>query len=403
MREPKIPALASNANYATGPRTGQPTKIIPPVGNFTDGKIPDAKFAAQWQNYIESNLQRQVERSAQLPFLNFVDVAPFVTTTEIDITSGGGPVFLAHNKHAGITMSVAQLQNKCQYLQEVLQLRPADDHLPWVTLVGSSGNVFPRCIVAVEDPARVKWIVGVGTADNTKAIHEINEAGTPTEVTLPTGAPVECLAVDSATGVVYGLVADANNSVIVRNMTSGVWTVAGTRGAGAVAPVAGTMFFAVHNGSYVIAVKSTNLKVEYGTLSTFTRTLLTIASDTSDVLDVKYNVAMGAWMLLTKLTLRTFVDPAGAMQTWRHDTNDPTTGLAVNGGCLTSTGVATWIDSKQCVYVRDWPGSDAHVHHYGQIGTGGCVATFLKYDGSALWFHTDRTSIELRLYRTLRA
>jgi hypothetical protein len=268
----------------------------------------------------------------------------------------------------------------------------------------------PKCVVAVEDPAAPLWLVGGAcAADITKAMHSVNaHSGATTEDTaLPTAGSIECMTIDTATGIAYALVADSNKSVLVRDMTTGVWTVLGVRGAGAQTPAAGTTFFAANNGLLVIAYNNAGVKIEYITASPFVRTLRTHPSaDGTDVCDLKYSKALGAWSLLTKQFWYTFVDPAGAFQTWKHTTNGSGTTLA-DGGCLTDTGCLAWVDTvastRGIAYVRDWPGEDARTHKYGTMGSSITTVTFAAYDGSALWLYTNRAGTQYKLFRSLRS
>lgn len=403
MRDKKLSPIASNSTYSSGPFAGSATQVLPPVGAFSDGKMPEAKWAAQWQNYIESAIQKQVDRSARLPFGQFQDVTPGLS---VNIADGTGPYFFAYNKEIGATLIASRLSNQAQYLQEIVELNPSTDDIRIVVFTATAGNFVPRCVASVDDLVAPFWIVG-GSASLApdKTIHEVTVSGTTlasVEKSLPTIGTVENIAIDATTGIAYALVADSDRSVLVRNMSTGVWSLLGIRGGSAQSPSAGSTFFAANNGELVIGYTATNAHIEYINVSPFTRTVRQLDAHGTAVLDVIWSAELGAWSLLTTGTWYTFAEPDGALQSNKSTVNNPSLFTSASGGCLTSTGCVTWVALLERVYVRDWPGERAQVFKFGHSGTT-CVVGFARYDGSAIWLYTDRLGIDMKLYRSLRS
>jgi hypothetical protein len=53
-----FPAFASNANYATGPDVGTPTKVVPPAP--ADGFVPETAAVPQYVNYLFENIKQHI-------------------------------------------------------------------------------------------------------------------------------------------------------------------------------------------------------------------------------------------------------------------------------------------------------------------------------------------------------
>ncbi len=395
MREKKLDQLASNANYSTGPTSGQPTKIAPPAGSFTDGKVPQAGFGAQWQNHIEHYLQRQVECSAQVPFRNWLDFTlaiPATTST---------PRF-AHNKFAGLTLCANGVNNSIKYFQDML-LASAGAPLG-VTVSPGAGPFVPKCVVAHGDSVTPRWYIGgTNAAATTKTIWKLTQNATASEQTSPVAGSVEILAKDAVTGELYAYAADANRSMLKLDSGADTWSVIGIRTGSLQTPAVATTFAAVANGVHVFAHKlgGGDIELHYGNVSPFTVNVRTLTGDASTVFDCRYSVALGRFIVLTSTHALLFADPAGAIETINHTTlgGGSTT---VQGGCVTDTGWAVWKDGDGGhVKVTTWPGEAPHVFKFSSWGSGSGV--FMRYDGSALWFMYDGGSADMHLFRSLRS
>jgi hypothetical protein len=394
MREKKILQQASNALYATGPKVGQATKIAPPTANVTDGKVPGSAFGAQWQNYIEHYLQKQIEASAQLPFRNFI---PFDVGTLAPVTS---PLRFCSHPQLGLTLVVGGHVNMVPFISEFQEIADATT-TPSISLVPAVGNFAAICVSAVNDPVAPKWIVGGSPTIGANAMFEISLTGVATELTLPTTSAIENMAVDTTTGILYAL---AGRYVIQRNAGTGAWTIAGDRGVGQYAPDNATSFFAVNNGIAVMAYTTGGVvTLERIVISPFARTIVTIATDSTATKDVRYSPQLGAFLLLTLKALYSFADPAGAINTWPNGSNDPATNAT--GGILTDTGCITWVGTSRTAYVRSWPGDSAHALHFGPMGSIVSSSTInsVGYDGSAIWLRINDGSSNNRLFRSLRS
>lgn len=72
MIQPKLlPVPASDDLYAAGPDVGTVTKVDPGSGIAEQGKVPEADWAAQWQNFQENLIARHVASVADIAALNW--------------------------------------------------------------------------------------------------------------------------------------------------------------------------------------------------------------------------------------------------------------------------------------------------------------------------------------------
>jgi len=400
MREKRLD-IATNTNYATGPTTGQPTKIAPPAVNTTDGKIPGQAFGAQWQNYVEHYLQRQIEVSAIVPFRNWIELP--LSSIIVPAQSR-----LAFNKYAGLTMMVrgGGANNSWYYMQELLEPSAAAPQPYNVT--PAAGNFVAKGVAAVEDPTSPSWlVVGTNTTAPTKTIWKVVSFGAATEVTSPVSGSVELICRDATTGYFYAFAADTNRSVLVHGpATSDTWSVLGQRGAGAPAPSSTNMQVAAANGllllAYTVTPGSTQATVERISTGAFSRTVLTPFSDTSTVLDVIYSPQMGNFMLLTRDHTFRFADPNSGVEPFSNDHPYETAiGFVSAGvGCLHSTG-PVYTDAHMLV-VNPWLGDPPQRAMFGSTANIPSVDNLLRYDGSAIWFIRSLGGTP-RVFRTLRS
>lgn len=413
MREVKLPTLASLDNYSQGPTAGFPTKIAPPTANLTNGKIPGEGFGAQWQNYIEAAVQRQLERNAQLPFRNFIDLRQLDSSTVLTATSR-----LAFSRWAGATLAATGANNAVYYYQEILETTGGPPSPLSITLAPALGTFLAKDVVEVPTPATTgvkPWlVVGTNATAPTKTIWEIGRDNSKTEITSPVSGSVELITRDRTTGIFYAFAADTNRSVLVRNNGTGVWTVLGTRGAGAPAPTVASMYATANNGVIGLAYTSgANAVVERITASGFSVVANTIESINSTVLDLRWSPQQQVFMLLT--TARTWVSTDLSIATWSLANNGSgamtQTAIPATGGCLHDSGLAIWhndgsptwgVGGGSYLMVQDYLNQDPHVVSFGAYSGTASTGVVMRFDGSAIWFVLDRSGTK-RTYRSLRS
>lgn len=391
MRELKLPTLASLDNYNFTAFSGTPTKIAPPVGYFENGKAPDRGFGAQWQNYIESAFQKQIELSAQLPFRNFVEIAAIPATTT-------QPRF-SFSPYVGMTFVANGVNNSPKYFQEFLEAAAGPVPLG-ITLSPAAGNFVPKDLVNNYS----LWVfVGSNSTATTKTIWEVDPIlNTFTEKTSPVSGSVECVCRDPVTGDIYAFAADTNRSVLKRDHTTGTWSAIGTRGAGATAPSNGS-YCAAYNDVLILANDHTNPAVDKITVSPFAVTVHTLSlTDTTTLLDCRWSDPLQSFMVLTQRGWYVFADPATTIGTYSN--LDPATANVATGGCLTNTGAVGWrqTPTNQALYIRTWPGEAGGQMKFGADVASPSTGVFVRYDGSAIWFMIDKSGTK-RLFRSLRA
>jgi hypothetical protein len=390
MREKKLPTIAEVANYSAGaqPWSGTPTKIAPPTVYFDKGKFPADAYAAQWQNYLEHYLQRQIERSAQYPFRNWSECA--------SNTLSNGNARWSFNRRMGVAAMVAGNTNNTIYYFQEFNENAAGAPLSLV-VSPASGTFEPWDVESIDDTfattAAYGWlVVGDNATAPTKTSWKISSAGVGTELTSPVSGIIPVICKDKTTGYFYAFAADTNRSVLVHGPDmANTWTVLGQRGAGAPAPT-GAMRAAAANGLLLLAYTSGSATVERISTGAFSRTVLTPFSDTSATYDVCYSPQMAAFMALTRNGRYRFTDPASTVETTLH-----TPGVAL-GGCLHETGSATW--TAQWVEVMPYYGDTPHILMFGDFAAG-TVGTRMAFDGSALWFLQSKGGTK-RLFRSGR-
>jgi hypothetical protein len=397
MREKRLD-IATNVNYATGPTTGQPTKIAPPLSFAGDGMVPGLAFGAQWENYIQHYLQRQIEVSAIVPFRNWQEYPGVGSTAGIL----GATVRTAYNKLVGLTYFARGLSS----VNPVFSVPPAagSTSLPTYTITPGAGTFLCKGVAAVEDAANPGWIfVGSNSTTPTKTVHEW--ASSTAEITMPVSGSIELICKDKATGYFYAFAADTNRSVLVRgpNMAS-TWSVLGQRGAGAPAPTA-SMACAAANGllilGYTVTPGSTQATVERMPTGAFSRTVHTPFADTSAVLDTIYSPQRGEFLFLTRGGTYRFTDPTASVEYvaagFLTAAQSPVNGVVA--GCLHETGAAIVGDNR--MIVQPWLGDPSHAFQFDDAGPPSSNHR-ISFDGSALWL-MHSTSSTLRLYRSLRS
>jgi hypothetical protein len=406
MREKRLD-LASNANYATGPVTGTPTKIAPPTVNFSDGKIPDQAFGAQWQNYIEYYLQRQIEISAQVPFRNWQEYAGVGSTSGLSGGSGSvGNVRAAFNKRTGDTYFTKGANNSAHWVLEV-QPDPGTTSLPSVSFTPAAGTFVCKGVASVEDSTDPSWLfVGSNSTAPTKTIFK-RTLSADTEVTSPVSGGVELICKDRTTGYFYAFAADTNRSVLVHGPnTSDTWSVLGQRGAGAPAPAYNSMYCTAANGllllAYTTTPGSTQITVERMVTGTFSRTVFTGFSSTSKVLDVAFSPQFGEFMLMAADGVRRFADTSSGftLVTAGYPTAALAPVLGVVSGCLHDTGAAVIGDGR--LFVQPWLGDPSHLMQFDPSGPPSGLNKVL-FDGSSLWLLFATTGGATRIARSLRS
>lgn len=391
MREKRLD-IATNTNYATGPTAGQPTKIAPPLANVGDGKIPGEAYGAQWQNYVEFYLQKQIEVSAIVPFRNWIEFP--------SMGSFGTPILprFAFNKAIGRTAVANFISNKLSYIPEFVE---ASGGLPLtLTFAPAAGAFFPIDVAALDDPTTPSWIVvGANSTAATKSIWNVSASGALTELTSPVSGEVQRITRDKTTGYFYALAADTNRSVLVRGPLPGdTWSVLGQRGAGAPITPSPDMQIAAANGlllvAYTVTPGSTQVTVERIATGAFSRTVLTPFSETTATLDVVYSPQMGTFLLLTKGKTHRFTDPVAGIESFSH--TGVTTPLL---GTLHETGPV--LADAGAVSVVPWVGDAPHKLAFGDFAAG-TTPTQIRFDGSAIWFLQTKAG-SVRFFRSLRS
>ena len=93
---PILSPWASNANYASGPDAGHPTKVDPGSGVYPDGHIPGAGAPAAWRNFLDAAFVAWIatltnaavgtlQWSGRLESVGGTDVTPAVTVDPIEL------------------------------------------------------------------------------------------------------------------------------------------------------------------------------------------------------------------------------------------------------------------------------------------------------------------------------
>lgn len=414
MRARYVRQFASNTAYSTGPRTGNPNKIVPPTAYLQDGIVPGAAFAAEWENYLKFHTQKQANLSASIPFRNFFPVSLSGAFTE--------PFRCAHSPLEGLTFFVTQTDNTIFYVPDAA----LDQTMGVDTLGPVAGDFTPRD-VAVN---RAGMVICVGsnstnTARNIWVSTPLSSGSSFLEVTNGAAAgTIDRVTVDAATGHAYLFLTDTDRSVL--RIDDGATlldapTLVGVRGSGAKA--ASACEFAVYNGTIVSAYRndSGNLEIQYSSepYSTWTtRTFATHNGFDPDVgCPVRYSEAYDCWMLMgvnptpgfgaEVLYMTSPSAPATALPSFHAylgrfklfdgahaltDVGSASFDLPDPGG-LTLTRARLWLrDSLDST--RDPFAVSLGVQH---DNANHCV----RYDGSALWVLTTKSGTK-RLYRSLR-
>ncbi len=399
MREKRLD-IATNSVYSTGPTAGQPTKIAPPTAFALDGIVPGEAFGAQWSNYVEYYLQRQIEISSQVPFRNWTElpgmgsiVAP--ATTRFAFNRYDGSSFMVRGGGAG---------NSWYRIQEMLQ---ASGGTPAAyTVAPAVGTFVARDVAAIEHPTTPSWlVVGSNSGATTKTIWKIVPNGADTEVTSPVAGSVELIVKDKTTGFFYAFAADTNRSVLVHGpATSDTWSVLGQRGSGAPAPTSAGMFCAAANGllllAYTTTPGSTQVTVERIATGTFSRTVLTPFSSTAKTFDVIYSPQMSAFMLLTTANTYRFSDPSGGFDTFPNTAPYfANTSVPPGAGCLHETG-PIYQDGNGLI-LSAWLGDAPYLLAFGVSGIPS-TNHVIRFDGSCIWFVKDESATP-RVFRSLRS
>lgn len=403
MREIKLPTLAGTPLYSSGDGAGTATKIAPPLLNQTEGKQPNSGFGAQWQNYIENALQRQIERSARLPFKNFAEVAAVPTAVS--------PIRFAYNKYVGATLIANGIANSAKYIQEFVEASAGAPQ--GITLAPVSGSFIPKDVVSLDFPwgsgTDLSWlVVGDNATATTKTLWAISRRSNHSEMTAPAVGSVENVCRDAVTGKCYAFSASTNRAIYVSDSGIGSWSVLGIMGAGADVPVAGATFVAANNGVLAFLYQGGPDTL----LKKINTTSFSINTNTVQVgstpLDVRWSEPLGLWLILTTKGVFTSSDLINFTQVY-----DQMTGT-VNGGCLHDTGAAVWVNDGSSLwgvagagsfFVQDWLETSAPyaAMNFGTIpSNSGRTGVFAKYDGSAIWFCLDQGGTK-RLFRSLRS
>ncbi len=429
MRKLKLPELAGKPIY-TG--LGGNTKVAPASLYLSEGKRPGDGFGAQWQNYIENALQAQIEMNARVPFGNFEEVsAPAASYPAPRV---------AHNKSLGMTLFVASENNTLRYYQNLVRL--VSSAMPTVTLTPALGTFVPKDVAAMDntsDPATASkdWVVvGSNASAPTKTIWHISRSGAHVEATSPVSGSVEhvCQAkafnqFSSSLDRTFALAADTNRSLLFCDEGTTTWSVVGQRGAGALVGI-NAVFLAVgyvpnlSNRRVVIAYQSGgNTVVESYNPSAFTTVGATVTVETSSTpRDVRWSDVLQKFILLTNKAVYTSSD--GAVWAQANIFLGPyyTAGgagygsmaipKANDGGCVHETGVAHWTNGSTGysaagsgqMTVQDYLDSEQlpQVHGFGTFPTNSDSGSFVRYDGSALWFGRSE-SATLKYSRSLRS
>lgn len=401
MREVKLPALAETTNYSSGVGIGTPTKVAPPSLFQTEGKQPDQGFGSQWQNYLENALQKQIERSAQLPFRNWQEVLAVPTTAS--------PPRFAFNRYLGATLIANGVNNSIKYIQEFVE---ASAGAPLgVTVAPAAGNFVPKDVASLENiPAAgaKDWVVvGSNSTAPTKTIWEIGRTS-HFELTSPVSGSVECVCRDAVTGKLYAFAADTNRSVLVRDI-GGTWTALGQRGSGAVAPAVGSTFCFANNGTLGFAYQTGGgTTVEKINTTSFSVTAVAVEASSAP-LDIRWSPQLGLWMVLTNKNAHT----SGSLTSFtpvNTTVAEQPMPKSVDGGCLHESGVAAWSNGSTgwslagagYLYVQDYIGYPPHVLNFGSFPSNGSTGVSVSFDGSALWFMLDKSGTK-RLFRSMRS
>lgn len=380
MRAKKLPTIASNANFSSGTRSGFPNKIAPPVLNFTDGKLPRGKFAAEWQNYIENAIQAQLEVSAAQPFQNWRGV----NSTVPDLHGGA----LSWNPAIGAT--VAAHPNNTNTIYEIT---PIGLFIRTRTLVPAAG-AFTASDVCYDPITKCTWVAGSCSGATTKSLWKITE-GAQVETALPSAAAIVCLTVDHATGIVYALANDANNTVFW--FVSGAWATHSTRGSGASAPASA----AAYNGELLVVAAVSTPNHDYYTGGAWhTRTDLRSGSDSLS--KVRYSVQYASWFVLDDFSGFYVLPGLTGVPVLT-----PWTGLNAGSfnSCLHEMGYANSPSGSLALYLQIAQEMQPLVFAFDTTlaPTSTWARTQVFYDGSALWFFTQTSAPVNALYQSTRS
>lgn len=373
MRSKRLPSLGGNTNYSVGTRVGLPSKVLPP--DFPNGKTPSAKYAAQWQNYIEYWLQQQIEVSAAAPFQNWTLIKGGAAPTFNSTSPSPG---LAYNGAVGATLITNLNVNNTVYI--VPNLYAA---IIARTLAPAAGAFTPQDC-AYDKITKAWWVIGVNTSAPTKTIWKLT-GGTQTEITCPVSGVIERVTIDKTTGIAYVFVSDTLRTVL--NYVGGVWSFHSTRGS-SVSPAKSV---AVNNGEILVSAGAgTSLEVYTGgsgagsTGGTWTtRTDVALSGDTFK--KVYYSKSQEQWYVLGDASGFSVLDtalPGHFVSTlWTDSDNVASLNSTLHGMGYANPGLLS--NTQYISIAPDLPplaqAYDNYQAHAAWTGTS------LHYDGSAIY------------------
>lgn len=409
MRETRLPRLVDTYGAGLGAWTGTPTKIAPPTPNLSYGYIPEQAYGAQWRNYLDDLARRQIERGAQVPLRNFLEISsrPVLTATSR----------ACYSRYSGVTFFATSANNSVQYVQDLVE--DAGSNAARTLTVTPAAGTFVIKGVEIddnnEDDPKVLFVGSNSTAP-TKTLWQYGFQSAPIEATSPVSGSVELIVADRSVtadeqyrGISnvdhYAFAADTNRSVLKRNTGTGAWTVIGTRGAGAPAPDLTTMYAAAGAGTLVLAYKATNPVVE--TMSTaggFTSATVTTldSGSTSDVRDARYSTQLAQFLVAAGGTVYRFVTPSVKVSSSIGN-------LGSGGGpafsCLTDVALAVGSPGASGngnhVRISSYFGELPYSFALGELENNTTKIEALLYDGNAIWVTTIRSGAR-RCFRSLR-
>ncbi len=387
MRTKKLPTTASLVNYDTGPRIGLATKIVPPTANFTNGKVPSAKHAAQWQNYLEYWLQQQVEVGAAVPYQNWTSIS------NVTAVSGTTPSF-SYNSTTGSTLvSGIATANAVGIISDVTRAMFSR------TITPAAGTFVPRdnCF----DPINKYWIVvGSNSSATSKSIWQMT-ANTQTEITAPAAGTIDRVTCDRTTGICYAFLSDTNRTVL-SNAAAGVWAVHSTR-----TNVANAATSVAANNGEMLVVESANGPIQYYSSGAWAfRSDVCVFGDTQASKKVFYSKAQESWLISADVSGFTVAATAAAgahtTTAWVGSENK-----ASASSCLHEMGYANFGlgGTTASLYLQtdlDLP-LKPQAKAYDSVGSGASWgAAAMYYDGSALYLYIT-LSAAAQLYRSMRS
>lgn len=350
MRERPLPLFASSDTFDDGPLAGHPNKSELPVGYLENGVVPRRLWPARWENFYKHYLHRQIERSANLPVLNWTHREGLVA----DVFPDGSEAARrgARTKY-GHTFIAPSDPNKLCYVG-------VTGRIGTISITPAAGNFTPSHVVY--SPTLDIVAFGGSNSSTARGVWFVNAADlSATEQTdsFDLGATTVLVAVDDVTGFIYGVSTSPSRTV---GRYTGVWTFGEAMGSGVPTPTVND-HLVVHNNMVILATPgvgsaSGNIEIHYlnyilgGTATT--RDLGVNSS--SAIADFRYLPDVGLYRgILATGEIFEFAEPDGDVDTYIEPAGAPLNSAALfdwlTVGCISGgEGVLAWTTDRTEAY-----------------------------------------------------